>query len=81
MLMQMVGIVKQIEVAERRVDFLVEGEVFAELKALARLEEVRPAQGLNYLVTFGLDAGLLIIFDSGKLQFKRLMKQSRQPHQ
>ncbi|WP_424337407.1 GxxExxY protein [Hydrogenispora ethanolica] len=63
-----------VEVGTRRVDFLVEGKVLVELKAIARLEEVHLAQALNYLEAFKLGTGLLINFGAKSLEFKRLIK-------
>lgn len=61
-----------IEVGTRRVDFLVEGKVLLELKAIAHLEDVHLAQALNYLEAFKLPIGLLINFGARSLEFKRL---------
>lgn len=61
-----------IEIGSRRVDFLVENEVLVELKALIRLEDVHLAQGLNYLVAYKLDKGLLLNFGARSLEVKRL---------
>ena len=60
------------EIWTRRVDFLVNREVLVELKALIKLEDVHLAQGLNYLVAYGLDKGLLINFCAQSLEVKRL---------
>ena len=60
------------EIGTRRVDFLVNREVLFELKAVIKLEDVHLAQGLNYLVGYGLDKGLLINFGSQSLDVKRL---------
>ena len=60
------------EIGTRRVDFLVEGEVLVELKAMVLLEDVHLAQGLNYLVAYKLDKGLLINFGARSLEVKRL---------
>lgn len=60
------------EIGGRRVDFLVEGEVLVELKALIALEDVHLAQGLNYLEAYKLDKGLLINFGAKSLDVKRL---------
>ena len=60
------------EIGRRRVDFLVQGEVLVELKALVALEDVHLAQGLNYLVAYKLDKGLLINFGAKSLEVKRL---------
>ena len=61
-----------VNIGSRRVDFLVEDEVMVELKALARLEDVHLAQGLNYLVAYKLDKGLLLNFGAKSLEIKRL---------
>ncbi|HEY5367607.1 MAG TPA: GxxExxY protein [Hanamia sp.] len=60
------------EIGTRRVDFLIENEVVVELKALIALEDVHLAQGLNYLVAYKLDKGLLINFGAKSLEVKRL---------
>ena len=63
-----------IEVGTRRADFLVEGKIMVELKALTALEDVHLAQALNYLEAYKLEVGLLINFGSTRLEFKRLIK-------
>jgi GxxExxY protein len=60
------------EVGERRVDFLVEGVVSVELKALIQLENVHLAQAKNYLEAYNLEVGLLINFGGVSLKFNRL---------
>lgn len=60
------------EIGTRRVDFLVENEVMVELKAKVALEDAHLAQGLNYLVAYKIDKGLLINFGARSLQVKRL---------
>jgi GxxExxY protein len=59
-------------IGSRRVDFLVEDKVLVELKALTKLEDVHLAQGLNYLVAYNLDLGLLVNFGARSLEVKRL---------
>lgn len=59
-------------IGSRRVDFLVNNEVLVELKALIKLEDVHLAQGLNYLVAYNLDKGLLLNFGAQSLEIKRL---------
>jgi len=59
-------------IGSRRVDFLVEDAVMVELKALVRLEDVHLAQGLNYLVAYNVDRGLLVNFGAQSLEIKRL---------
>ena len=63
---------KNIEVGNRRVDFLVDGKIMVELKALVNLESVHLAQAKNYLEAYNVEVGLLINFGSQSLQFKRL---------
>jgi GxxExxY protein len=60
------------EIGRRRVDFLVENSILVELKALVQLEDAHLAQGLNYLVAYKLDKGLLINSGARSLQVKRL---------
>lgn len=59
-------------IGSRRVDFLVEETVMVELKALIQLEDVHLAQGLNYLVAYQVDKGLLLNFGAQSLEIKRL---------
>lgn len=56
----------------RRVDFLVDGEISVEIKAIINLEDVHLAQAMNYLEAYNLQTGLLINFGARSLQFKRL---------
>ncbi|MBV4356555.1 GxxExxY protein [Pinibacter aurantiacus] len=60
------------QIGTRRVDFLVADEIMVELKAQVKLEDVHLAQGLNYLVAYKLDKGLLINFGARSLEVKRL---------
>jgi len=60
-------------IGTRRADFVVEGKVLVELKALTKLEDVHLAQVLNYLKAYRLEVGLLINFGSKSLEFKRLI--------
>lgn len=59
-------------IGTRRVDFLVEGVVALELKALTKLEDVHLAQAINYFEAYNLEVGLLINFGERSLNFKRL---------
>ena len=64
---------KQQQIGTRRVDFLVEGVVSVELKAITKLEDVHLAQAINYLEAYDLEIGLLINFGGKSLEFKRLI--------
>lgn len=61
-----------IDVGTRRADFIVEGCVVVELKALIDLEDVHLAQAKNYVVAYNQPLGLLINFGSRRLQFKKI---------
>ena len=61
------------EIGTRRADFLVEGKVLVELKALINLDDVHLAQILNYLKAYKMEVGLLINFGSKSMQFKRVV--------
>jgi len=60
-------------IGTRRADFVVEGKILVEIKALKELEDVHLAQILNYLKAYRLEVGLLINFGSKSLTFKRLV--------
>ncbi|HXS58367.1 MAG TPA: GxxExxY protein [Hanamia sp.] len=60
-------------IGTRRADFVVEGKVLVELKAIIQLEDVHMAQVLNYLKAYKLEVGLLINFGSKSLTFKRFV--------
>jgi GxxExxY protein len=60
------------EVGTRRADFIVEGQIMVELKALIHLEDVHLAQAKNYVDAYQLPVGLLINFGSTNLQFKKV---------
>ena len=64
-------------IGSRRAYFLVQELVLVELKALIQLDDVHLAQGLNYLVAYKLDKGLLINFGARSLQVKRLRRPKR----
>jgi GxxExxY protein len=61
-----------IPVGTRRADFVVEGKVIVELKALINLEDVHLAQAKNYVVAYNFPIGLLINFGAKTLQFKKV---------
>lgn len=60
-------------IGTRRADFIVEGKILVELKAMITIEDVHVAQVLNYLKAYRLEVGLLINFGSKSMTFKRLI--------
>ncbi|HRG83616.1 MAG TPA: GxxExxY protein [Chitinophagaceae bacterium] len=69
-----------IRVGTRRADFVVEGQVIVELKAVINLEDAHLSQAKNYVVAYDFPIGLLINFGSTSLQFKKIFNQKRNPH-
>lgn len=67
------------QIGTRRVDFLVEGVISVELKAMTALEDVHFAQAINYLEAYNLEVGLLINFGESSLNFKRLSNKKFRP--
>lgn len=68
---------KNVEIGKRRVDFLVEGKVLVELKAVSGIDDGHYSQILNYLTAYKLEVGLLINFGEKSLKFKRFVKNQR----
>ena len=60
-------------IGARRVDFLVEGLVLVELKALGELDDTCINQVLNYLRIYKIEVGLLLNFGENRLNTKRLI--------
>lgn len=63
------------EVGNRRADFIVEGDIVVEIKAVIDLEDVHLAQAKNYVVAYRMPGGLLINFGATSLQYKKLFNQ------
>jgi len=70
---------KDIQVGQRRVDFLIAETISVEIKALTALENVHLAQAINYLEAYNLEIGLLINFGETKLKFHRLENKKFNP--
>ena len=60
-------------IGTRRADFVIDGKILVELKAVIEIQDVHLAQVLNYLKAYRLEVGLLINFGSKSLTFKRLV--------
>ena len=65
-------------VGHRIADFVVEGKVIVELKAISKLETTHFNQVLNYLNAFRMDLALLINFGGPSLEFKRIISTNNQ---
>jgi GxxExxY protein len=60
-------------IGARRVDFLAEGIVLVELKALCELNDLHINQILNYLKAYKMEIGLLLNFGEKSLKYRRFV--------
>jgi GxxExxY protein len=63
------------QIGEHRLDFLVEGKIVVELKAVSRLEDIHFAIGRSYLKAISLEDGLLFNFATSPLTIKRFCRE------
>ncbi|HJY63481.1 MAG TPA: GxxExxY protein [Ignavibacteria bacterium] len=63
----------EINIGTRRVDFLIDGKILVELKAVSELTDNLFSQILNYLTAFNLEIGLLINFGERSLKVRRFI--------
>ena len=63
------------QIGEHRLDFLVEGKIVVELKAVSRLEDIHFAIGRSYLKATSLQDGLLFNFATTPLAIKRFCRE------
>jgi GxxExxY protein len=63
------------QVGEHRLDFLVDGRIVVELKAISELEDIHFAIGRSYLKAAGLNDGLLLNFATVPLTIKRFCRE------
>src|ERR1700758_3350284 len=63
------------QIGEHRLDFLVEGRIIVELKAISELEDIHFAIGRSYLKATNLDDGLLFNFAAAPLTVKRFCRE------
>jgi len=64
---------KELPIKEFAVDFLVDGKIIVELKALKYYGDNEIAQVINYLKASKYEVGLLLNFGTKSLQYKRLV--------
>ncbi len=65
---------KEEPVGTRRADFVIEGQLIVELKAVVKLEDVHLAQAKNYLSAYNFETGLLINFGAASMEYKRIFR-------
>ena len=66
------------QIGEHRLDFLVEGKIVVELKAISQLEDIHFAVGRSYLKATNLQDGLLFNFATAPLTIKRFCRERRE---
>ena len=67
------------QIGEHRLDFLVEGKIVVELKAVSQLEDIHFAIGRSYLKAMNLRDGLLFNFATAPLTIKRFCRERTEP--
>ena len=65
---------KGVSVGEYVADFVIEGKIILELKAVSTLHPRHEAQAINYLAATGLRLVILLNFGADSLQHKRLVR-------
>jgi GxxExxY protein len=63
------------QIGEHRLDFLVEGKIIVELKAISELLDIHFAVGRSYLKATNLQDGLLLNFATVPLTIKRFCRE------
>lgn len=48
---------KSVPIGTRRVNFLIDGQISVELKAITLIEKIHLAQAINYLEAYNLEIG------------------------
>ena len=65
---------KGVLVGDYEADFLVEGKIILEVKAVSRLHPKHEAQAINYLTATGFRLAILLNFGAESLQHQRVVK-------
>ena len=55
-------------------DFVIDGKLIVEIKAVSRLNSAHQAQAMHYLSATGLRLALLLNFGAGSLEHRRVIK-------
>jgi len=63
------------QIGEHRLDFLVEGKIIVELKAVSELADIHFAIGRSYLKATNLEDGLILNFATIPLTIKRFCRE------
>jgi len=61
-------------VGEYIADFVIDGKIILEIKAVTELSDAHRAQAINYLAATGFELAILLNFGASKLQQERLVR-------
>lgn len=65
---------KGVLVGDYVADFVIEGKIILEIKAVSALHPRHEAQAINYLTATGFRLAILLNFGADSLQYKRMVK-------
>jgi GxxExxY protein len=65
---------KGILVGDYEADFVIEGKIILEIKAVSQLHPRHEAQAINYLTATGFRLAILLNFGTSSLQHQRMVK-------
>ena len=65
---------KDILVGEYIADFMIDGKLIVEIKAVSNFNSQHQAQAIHYLAATGLRLALLLNFGTGSLEHRRVIK-------
>ena len=65
---------KGILVGDYEADFIIEGKIILEIKAVSTLHPRHQAQAINYLTATGFRLAILLNFGADSLEHQRLVK-------
>lgn len=64
---------KDVELGLQQIDFLIEGELILEIKAVSQINSVHTAQLISYLKAIKRRLGLILNFARDRLEIKRVV--------
>ena len=65
---------KEKQVGWFKPDFIVDGKIILELKAVKAINEIHEAQAHNYLAASGLRLAIILNFGAPSLEFRRIVR-------
>lgn len=65
---------KGVPIGNYEADFIIEGKIILELKAVPKLHPKHEAQAIHYLSATGIELAILLNFGAPSLQYKRVVR-------